>query len=55
MIATQCEQFGLWVGRVGESWPARTEFEEGRSHLVEGKGIVERCDRNITTIKNGVR
>lgn len=55
MIATQREQFGLWIGRVGKSWTARAEFEEGRSHLVEGKGIVKGCDGDIATIKDGIR
>ena len=55
MIATQCEQFGLWVDRVGESWSTGTEFEEGRCHLMEGKRIVKRCNGNVTTVKDCVR
>ena len=52
MITTQCEQLGFWVGRMGECWSAGTEFEEGRCHLLEGKGIVERCYRNVPAVKD---
>ena len=55
MIAAESEQFWLWIGRVGESWNARTEFEEGRCHLMEGKGIIKRGNRDVTTIKNSIR
>lgn len=40
---------------MGESWNTGTEFEEGRCHLVEGKGIVKRRYRNVTTVKYCIR
>ena len=54
MVPAKGKKFGLWVGWVGESWDAGTKFEEGRRHLVEGKGIVKRCNGDITTIKNSI-
>ena len=55
MIPTQCEQLGLWVGRMGEGWSAGTEFKEGRCHLVEGKCIVKRGNGDVTAVKNCIR
>ena len=55
MIATQCKQLGLRVGRVDECWGARAEFEEGGCHLAEGKGIVKRCNGDVTAIEDCIR
>ena len=54
MIAPQGEKLRFRIGRVDESWDARTEFEEGRCHLVEGKSIVKRRDRDIATVKDTI-
>lgn len=54
MIAAQCEELGLRIGRVGESWDAKTEFEESSCHLVESKSIVKRRNRDVTTVKDSI-
>ena len=55
MIAAQCKQLGLRIGRMDERWGARAEFEEGRCHLTEGKSIVKRCNGNVTAVKDCIR
>ena len=54
MVSTKGDQFGMYVtfrvavaeGSAGE------EFQIGGGHLVEGQGVVEGCDGDVSAVEN---